>query len=76
MNSMKDTDTSKQIIHISQKTKVDASWKEARSKKRNRNSFEISTQHKWQKMNKYQLNKTVPTINSFEGLKKELYDET
>jgi len=46
MNDAKDTDTSKRIIHNSEKTNVDAPWIEVNGKKRNRNSSEILTLRK------------------------------
>jgi len=52
---------------------VNVSWKEI-SEKRNWNRLEMSTLRK-PKMNKYQLSKSVPTTNFFEGLEKELDDE-
>jgi len=57
MNDARDTDTSKQTIHNSQKTKdgADAPWIKVSGKKRNRNSPEMSMPRKQAKMNRYQL---------------------
>jgi len=75
VNDARDTDISKQNIHNSQKTNVDAPWIEVSGKKRNRNSPEMSTPRKQSKINRYQSSKPVPTINSFERLEEESDDE-
>jgi len=76
VNGAKIINTSKHlytIIHNSQKTSVDALWREISHKKRNRNSPEMSTPHKQTKkeMNRYHPGKSVPTTNSFERLRRE-----
>jgi len=53
---------------------MNVSWIEVSGKKRNRNSFEMSTLRKQAKMNRYQLSKPVLT-NFFEGLEEVLNDE-
>jgi len=74
VNDARNTDTSKQTIHNSQKTNVDVRWIEISGKRRNRNSPEMLTPRKQQKMNRYQLSKPVPT-NSFKELEEEFDDE-
>jgi len=61
-------------IYNSQKTNVDASWREVSNKKRNRNRSKMSTPRKQPKVNRYQPSKFVPTTNSFNGLEEELDD--
>jgi hypothetical protein len=55
-NGARDTGTIDQIAHNTQKTNVNASWKEVSDKKRNRNSPEMSTLRKQLKMNRYEPN--------------------
>jgi len=53
-----------------------ASWKKVSGKKRNWNSLEISMPRKQRKMNRYELSKLVPIINSFEIYEKEFDDRS
>jgi len=67
------TGTTKQMSHYTQKTNEDVSWKKVSDKKRNQNSSEMSTSRKQSKVNRYQLNKPMPTAN-FEGFEEKLDD--
>jgi len=64
----------KDKLHNSQKTNMDAAWIEV-SKKKNWNNPEMSTPYKQPKINRYHLRKSVPTTNSIEGLEEELDDK-
>jgi hypothetical protein len=75
VNSARDTDTVKEIIHNTQKTHVDISWKEISGKKRIWNSSKMSTSRKQPKVNRYQPSKPVPTTNFFEEFEEKLDDE-
>jgi hypothetical protein len=74
---MNDTKVIGSLIKITfyvQNTNEDA-WREV-SKERNRNSPEKTTPRKQSKMNRYRVNISLPTTNSFEELKEDLDDTT